>query len=111
LVGAGIRVRRASRDLREMDVELRLTALNQNFVGTQFGGSLFMMTDPFYMLMLLHNLGDRFAVWDKAASIRYLKPDRGPVRASFRLAPETLEEIRRKVAAEGRCEPVFEVEV
>ena len=29
----------------------------ENYVGTQFGGSLYSMVDPFYRLMLMENLG------------------------------------------------------
>src|SRR5438445_11192541 len=83
---------------------MRLTLWNKNYVGVHFGGSLFSMTDPFYMLMLAANLGDEFVVWDKAASIRYRKPGKGRVRAEFRLTGEKLAEIRGVGAAEGRCD-------
>ena len=36
------------------------------------------MTDAFYMLMLMANLGRDYIVWDKAASIRDRKPGKGP---------------------------------
>lgn len=32
------------------------------------------MTDPFYMPMLISNLGSDYVVWDKAAHIRFRKP-------------------------------------
>src|SRR6185503_9618316 len=63
-LGAGIRVKRFSDDFREVVVELKLGRLNRNAVGTHFGGSLYAMTDPFYMIMLLHNLGGDYLVWD-----------------------------------------------
>jgi len=34
------------------------------------------MTDAFYMLMFMSNLGRDYIVWDKAATIRYRKPER-----------------------------------
>jgi hypothetical protein len=40
-----------------------------------YGGSLYSMTDPFYMPMLISNLGSDYVVWDKAAHIRFRKPD------------------------------------
>jgi len=86
-LGAGIRLRRMSEDFREAEVELRLGRLNRNAVGTQFGGSLFAMTDPFYAIMLMRNLGREYLVWDKAASIEYLAPGRGTVRARFSATP------------------------
>ena len=53
------------------------------------------MVDPFYMLMLMHHLGNKYIVWDKAASISFLSPGRSTVYADIRLSQEELEEIRR----------------
>jgi acyl-coenzyme A thioesterase PaaI-like protein len=90
---------------------MRLTRWNANYVGVHFGGSLFAMTDPFYMVMLARNLGDEYVVWDKAASIRYRRPGKGRVRAEFRLSEERLAEIRAAVEANGRYDARFVVEV
>jgi acyl-coenzyme A thioesterase PaaI-like protein len=111
LLGTGIKVTRLDKDLRAVDVEMRLTRWNKNYKGVHFGGSLFTMTDPFYMLMLATNLGREYVVWDKAASIRYKKPGVGRVRAEFRLSEERLTEIRAAVEAEGRYDARFVVEV
>ena len=63
LLGAGIRVRWRSN--RVVDVEMKLRPWNRNYVGTHYGGSLYSMTDPFYMLMLMENLGRDYIVWTK----------------------------------------------
>src|SRR3546814_10591719 len=68
---AGIRVRTISDDYRHARVELRQRWYNRNFVGTHFGGSLFAMTDPFWMIMTMQALGDGYIVWDKAATIEF----------------------------------------
>lgn len=70
-LGAGIRVRHIAGDFREVRVRMGLNRLNRNYVGTQFGGSLYAMTDPFFMLMLMENLGRDYVVWDKAANIEF----------------------------------------
>jgi len=93
-LGAGIRIRYISPDTKAVDVEMKLRFWNRNYVGTHFGGSLYSMTDPFFMLMLLDNLGPEYLVWDKAATIRFKKPGRGKVRAEFRLSDEQLDETR-----------------
>jgi Domain of unknown function (DUF4442) len=95
-LGAGIRVKRISSDMKAIDVEMKLRWWNANYVGTHFGGSLFAITDAFYMLMLMANLGRDYIVWDKAASIRYRKPGRSTVRVEFRLTDAELEDIRDK---------------
>jgi len=111
LFGTGIKVTRLDKDLRAIDVEMPLRPWNRNYVGVQFGGSLFAMTDPFYMIMLATNLGSEYVVWDKAASIKYKKPGLGRVRAEFRLTAERLVEIRAEVERDGRYDARFVVEV
>jgi len=108
---AGIRVTHIASDMKAIDVEMKLRWWNANYVGTHFGGSLFAMTDAFYMLMLMANLGRDYIVWDKAASIRYRKPGKGTVRAEFRLSDAQLDDIRDKLKALPKYEPAFMVEV
>jgi hypothetical protein len=110
-LGAGIRVKHIAPDMKAVDVEMKLRWWNANYVGTHFGGSLFAMTDAFYMLMLMHHLGESYIVWDKAATIRYRKPGRGTVRAEFRLTDSQIEDIREKLKTFPKYEPVLVVEV
>ena len=95
---AGIRVAAIGDDFRSARVELRMRPWNRNYVGTHFGGSLFAMTDPFWMLLVLHALGDGYIVWDKAATIDFEKPGRGTVHAEFALDDATLDELRAAAA-------------
>ena len=111
LLGAGIRVTHHSNDLRIFDVELRLNFLNRNYVGTHFGGSLFAMTDPFYMIALKHALGTGYVVWDKSASIRFRRPGVTNVRAHFHLTDQRLSEIRTALERDGVCDAAFQVEI
>jgi len=110
-LGAGIRVQHIAPDMKSVDVEMNLRWWNANYVGTHFGGSLFAMTDAFYMLMLMANLGRDYIVWDKAASIRYRRPGKGIVRAEFRLTDAQLDDIREKLKSLPKYEPTFKVEV
>src|SRR5208282_3240034 len=110
-LGAGIRIQHIASDMKTVDVEMKLRFWNANYVGTQFGGSLFAMTDPFYMLMLMANLGRDYIVWDKAATIRYRKPGKGRVRAEFRISDSQIDDIREKLKTLPKYEPVFSVEV
>lgn len=110
-LGAGIRVKHIAPDMKAIDVEMKLRWWNANYVGTHFGGSLFAMTDPFYMLMLMANLGRDYIVWDKSASIRYRKPGKSTVRAEFRITDAQLDEIREHLKTLPKYEPTFRVEV
>jgi len=110
-LGAGIRITRLRPDWKEIDVEMKLRRWNKNYVGTHYGGSLYSMTDPFFMLMLIENLGREYIVWDKSATIRFRRPGKGTVRASFRLWEEQIEEIREALKREPTVERTFGVEV
>lgn len=91
---SGIRVTRIADDWRSAEVELRQRPWNRNYVGTHFGGSLFAMADPFWMLLALHALGRDWIVWDQAGAIDFLKPGRGTVRTRFELDEAVLDEVR-----------------
>ncbi len=110
-LGAGIRVKRIQPDWKAIDVEMKLRRWNANYVGTHYGGSLYSMTDPFYMVMLIENLGRDYIVWDKSASIRFKQPGTGCVSASFRLSEGQLEEIREALKTQDRIERDFTVEI
>lgn len=108
---AGIHASYISPDFREVRVELKLRWYNRNYVKTQFGGSLFAMTDPWYMLMLLHNLGDEYYVWDKSAHIDFVAPGKTHVSARFQLDEEQLQAIRAQAADGNKHLPVFTVDI
>src|SRR5271157_2038129 len=110
-LGAGIRVKRLQADWKEVDVEMKLRAWNANYVGTHYGGSLYSMTDPFFMVMLIEILGRDYIVWDKSASIRFRKPGRGTVYAEFRVTDEQIAEIRGALKTEEKIEREFSIEV
>lgn len=95
---AGVRVRTIAEDWRHAEIELRSHWWNRNYVGVHFGGNLFSMTDPFWMLLTLNALGKDYIVWDKAGAIDFRKPGRGTVRAHFRLDDAMLDEIRAATA-------------
>jgi len=58
------------------------------------GGSLYSMTDPWYMLMLLNVLGSDFIVWDKGGRINYVAPGRSCVTAEFVLDANLVRSLR-----------------
>ncbi len=109
--GAGIQVKRISNDFKEVDVRLKHRFWNSNFVGTSFGGSLFAMTDAFYMVMLYELMGPGYIVWDKSARIEYKKPGTKDVWAYFRLTDDLIQEFQQKVEELGKYEPEFKIDI
>ena len=110
-LGAGIRVTRISDDLRTYEVRMKLRWYNRNYVGTHFGGSLYSMCDPFFMLILTEALGRGYVVWDKAATVRFRRPGRGTVHATFHIRDEEIEAVRRATEEHGKTEATFTAEV
>lgn len=108
---AGVRVRSIAADWSEAVVELRDRYFNRNYVGTHFGGSLFAMTDPFFALLLMHRLGERYLVWDQAACIDFLTPGRGTVSATFRVSEQEVASIRAQAEGGGKVLPEFRCEI
>ena len=94
-----------------MRVEMRLRPWNRNAVGTHFGGSLYSMVDPWYMLLLMRILGPDYVVWDQAASIRFLKPGRGTVHSAIRISDDMLEDIRRSTVSGEAYRPTYPLEI
>ena len=93
--GAGIEIDQIDLANHHVRVKMPLTRKNQNIVGVHFGGSLYSMVDPFYMLILMHHLGSKYIVWDKAATIHFLAPGRSTVYADIRLSAAEVEEIKQ----------------
>lgn len=108
---SGISVQEISKDFRHVKVQLKKKLLTSNYVGTLFGGSLFAMTDPFYMVMVLKNLGNDYIVWDKRSEIEYVSPGKRTVFAEFNLWDSDIDEIKREVEASGKFLKWFEVEI
>jgi hypothetical protein len=96
--GTGARVTYIAADFREVRVKLPLSWRTRNYVGTIFGGSLYASVDPMYMIMLIQLLGPGYVVWDKAAAIRFRKPGRSTLTATFRVDDAELETIRNRTA-------------
>ena len=111
LFGAGIRVRRIAPDFREVVVDMPLGLLNRNAFGTHFGGSLYAMTDPFFVLMLSHNLGPDYVIWDRSASIDYVAAGRSRVRAVLRVTDQDLRAIERMTQSGNKHLHLFHAEV
>jgi len=109
-LGAGIRVK-ISKDLKTVNVRMKLRFWNRNYVGTHFGGSLYAMTDPFFMFLLIEHLGLDYILWDQKAEIMFKSPGKGTVYATFHLPDEAYDRLRQEAESEEKIHPVFPVDV
>ena len=110
-LGAGVRVTEIADDFSSATVEMRQRWYNTNYVGTHFGGSLYSMADPHYMLLLMRRLGKDYIVWDKSASIEFIRPGKGTVRAHFELTDARIKEIKRLTAGGDKHLPKWDVDI
>lgn len=108
---SGIKVIDHADDFSSFQTRLKLTWYNRNLLGTAFGGSLYSMCDPFFMFILIIHLGEEYIVWDKHASIDFVKPGKGTVFAEFKLDLDQIIEVKRVVEEKGRHVFEFPCEV
>jgi hypothetical protein len=110
-LGTGIMVRKIKPDFTEIIVEMKLRWYNRNYVRTHFGGSLYAMVDPFFMLMLMQILGKEYIVWDKSAAIDFLRPGRGTVTATFAISREQIADIHAHTIGGEKYLPKYTVDI
>ncbi|MBM9590236.1 DUF4442 domain-containing protein [Leptospira sp. 201903075] len=110
-VGAGIRIKEIAPDFSYFRSEMKLKFYNKNYVGVHFGGSLYSMCDPFFMLILLERLGSDYIVWDKAGNMIFVKPGMGKVIAEFRISDSEIERIKEEIEVKKKGDYLFTTDV
>jgi acyl-coenzyme A thioesterase PaaI-like protein len=110
-IGAGVKVEYISDDWRELHVSMKLRWYNRNIIGTHFGGSLYTMIDPHFMLLLMQLLGKGYLIWDKAADIEFIKASKEEVTAVFKISDAELNDIKANTDSGEKYFPIFQVEI
>ncbi len=110
-LGAGIKVKHVNDSVTRFEVVMRLRWYNRNLFGTHFGGSLYSMTDPFFVFILVANLGQNYIVWDKTATIKFLKPGKTDVKAIFEMTEEKIAQIKEEVDQLGKKTYLLSVDI
>lgn len=108
--GTGARAIFLSSDFKEVQIKLPLSWRTRNYVGTIFGGSMYAATDPIYMIQLIELLGKSYVVWDKSASIRFLRPGNKTLYARFLVSDNLLDKIKTKVAERHEMDLTLDVD-
>lgn len=106
-----MRVKSYNDDFTRFEVELRPKWYTRNLFGTHFGGSLYTMTDPFFVFIMTMNFDGAYIVWDKSAAIEFLKPAKGTISGVFEISKRRLAEIRSEVDDLGKNTYHFEVDL
>lgn len=107
----GIKILKISPDFHHVAVKLKLRAWTANYIGTQYGGSIYSMADPFYMLMLIKTLGPGYKIVDKSAMIYYFKPGKTDLITEFNLTDNDIAAIKKTLETKPKMEWTREIEI
>ncbi len=108
---SGIRVRRFSDDWTSATVELHVNPITRNYVKTAFGGSMSAMTDPYFFMLVMHQLGRDYVVWDTRGEIEFVRPGRGVLTAHFEVSPAKVQELRERAHGGAKVLEWFATEI
>ena len=108
---SGIRVKRFADDWTSATVQLHVNVITRNYVKTAFGGSMSAMTDPYFFMLVMHQLGRDYVVWDTRGEIEFVKPGRGVLTAHFEVPPQRVAEIRERAQGGVKVLEWFETEI
>ena len=108
---SGIRVRRFAPDWTSATVELHVNLITRNYVKTAFGGSMSAMTDPYFFMLVMHQLGRDYVVWDTRGEIEFVKPGRGMLTARFDVPRAKADELRERAKGGAKVLEWFETDI
>ena len=100
----GARICFISDDLKEVHIKLGLKWTTRNYVGSVFGGSVYGALDPIFMVQLINILGNKYVVWDKSATIKFIRPIKQVVFARFLISDNLLSEIKKEIELNNEME-------
>ena len=98
----GGKIKFISGDFHELHVQLKLNIRTRNRVGTVYGGSIYSSVDPYYMLMMMEILGKDYVVWDKGATIKFVRPITEKVKCRFLIPDDMVEKVKTEIATNGQ---------
>ena len=110
-LGAGIKLKSVNEDFTRFKVQMKMHWYNRNIFGTHFGGSLYAMSDPFFVFIVMNFLGKEYIVWDKSAKINFKKPGKGTVEAVFEISNDKLSELKKDADEKGKNTYIFTTEI
>ncbi len=105
----GARLVYISENRRALRIRLPLNRQTRNIYGTLFGGAIYAAVDPLYALLIKTGLGKDYIVWDKAGTIRYLKPARSTLFAECSISDAELAGMRDRLALEASANVDYEI--
>ncbi|GAA3766692.1 hotdog fold domain-containing protein [Microbacterium kribbense] len=110
-LASGIRVRPFAEDWTSVTVQLHVNLLTRNYVKTAFGGSMSAMTDPYFFMLVAHQLGRDYVVWDTKGEIDFVKPGRGVLTARFEVPQAKAADLRERARGGAKVLEWFQTDI
>lgn len=110
-IGTGIKIINIADNYSYAKVIIKQRFYNLNYFGTHYGGNLFSMTDPFYILMIANRLGKEYYVWDQKAIIEYIQPGKGTLTAEFFVTDDMVAEFKNQAESGEKYLPILETDI
>ena len=98
-----------SSDMKQVKIKIHLNWKTRNIVGTLYGGSMFSAVDPIYMVMFMKLLGKEYIVWDKSASIQFIRPVKKDIYAEFNISEKEIIDIKNELSSQKNLNKIFQV--
>lgn len=111
LLFSGIRVVSWADDYTSVTIRLAKSRITSNNFGTQYGGSLYSMTDPFFAIMLMQQIGPGYTVWDQRGEIEYVAPGRTAVTTEMTMPADAVQSIVKAAASGEKVLRWFECDI
>ena len=105
----GAKIRYVAPNKRRVDVTLPLNWKTKGFFGVTFGGSIYAAADPVLMVMFNLLLANRATVWDKSATIEFLRSGKSELKASFTISDEAMGDVVENLREHKSFERTYEV--
>lgn len=106
----GAKVLYISPDETEVHIKLPHTWTTKNFVGTIYGGHIYSAVDGVHFTLFLRKFRNKYILWDKSSSIRFLKPARSSLIAKIKIPDEEFDNIQRELQQKESIERTYTIE-
>ncbi len=99
-----------SPDETEAHIKLPHTWTTKNFVGTIYGGHIYSAVDGVHFTLFLRKFRDKYILWDKSSTIRFLKPARTSLIAKIKIPDGEFDVIERELQHKESVERTYTIE-
>jgi len=106
----GGRVIYISPDETEVHIKLPHKWNTKNFVGTIYGGHIYSAIDGVHFTLFLRKFKNKYILWDKSSTIRFIKPARTSLIAKIKIPLQEFDYIQNQLQHNESIERTYTIE-